>query len=544
MKRLIVFLLVLLGLHSCTSFKRNHFSLRGIANQESAFKFEIYNYDDNKTTIDQLYHLVDDHNEKIISQFDSYYSSKNRLAAYELRVNETELDENVFVELNAYVDNGRHVIEVRVDPGHKEISKGSLKELDEMIKYILTSSSFNTPLAFFETLYNASRDHLESQRILLEVKKKVISRAFSESEELVEAIDEEIAEIDTALTAQRKEVIKAEKVRREIIDGLDKAAKSKQLKDLLQANDRAGVSDLVRTYLPFEYMTPMEKDYWNFILEKIKNPAPLKDRVLMYRGTSEDRLYPRVIDGKEISKEAAVSSGELAQMSTIISKNQGTWNRRLRSLQTTYTKPFSNLEFGNDVDTAKSTRITTWMKRHSENPQGSMFLSYTPSFSVAKRFGFNSMGAYLIDPSMLLFNQMSGFESEMEYLHALFNFPDEMVAYFDKSVNPDIDPKVHFDSQLNKILKKKYGEEIGQKAFLEILDRTDDFNDKNKAFLIPNLKEVTQERRVPIAKGSWSYYWRRLLGKPTDFKIKKVKVNQKDEIGKLNNCLYLLNTFR
>jgi hypothetical protein len=352
-------------------------------------------------------------------------------------------------------------------------------ELSHLIKKIASGTGLQNPLSLFEMYYNAHEGDMIALDNFLKIKTTdgVLQNHFIERPEDYQQRLAEFAELRkdlasgiTTLKKQRKLV--AEK-RKALMDELDKAPDSKQLKTLVAKGDRKGVADLLQKYLPFEEMAPFEKRFWNTYLEVIRNPVPLDKRVLIYRGLSDDFLH-LVYDGeKEVQKEEALKEGKTFLMSTVLVKNQGSWNRRLRSLETMNDKYIGTIKDSNEF--SQSARISTMFMKHSSNPKGSPFLSFTPHFQMAKKFGLPKMMMGLIDPRLLHFNYASHFSSEIEFLMPLVTFPDEMGGLWHESYHHDIDRETHFNDRLKILIENEYGKGKSEDIIKNIKKNTADF---------------------------------------------------------------------
>ncbi|MDD4973648.1 MAG: hypothetical protein PHY93_04820 [Bacteriovorax sp.] len=265
--------------------------------------------------------------------------------------------------------------------------------------------------------------------------------------------------------------------RRSVIEALDKASEDHQFKNLVAKNDRSGASDLLKKYLPWEQMAPFEKRYWETYLDAIVHPLPMEQRVFIYRGINDDFIYSAYQGEKELEKETAKKEGKIFVMSTIITKNQGTWNRRLRSL-TAMNEKFIGTNAKIESEFTKSARIVTMFANHSIKPQGSPFLSFTPKFGVAQYFGDNKMSAYALDPRLLSFNFASQFQNEVEFLLPLMAFPEDVVGYFDNKVHTD---KANTEELMKSLFKEKlvkaHGEQKGEEIFQKVLKNSQEYFD-------------------------------------------------------------------
>ncbi len=315
----------------------------------------------------------------------------------------------------------------------------------------------------------------------------------------------------TAIAQQElKHQKKADLERRAVIDALDKATDDQQFKNLVAKNDRKGVADLLKKYLPWEAMSPFEKRYWETYLDVVVNPVPMEKRILIYRGVQDDFIYSAYKGGKELEKEVAQKEGDVFVMSSILTKNQGTWNRRLRSLTAMYekfiaTNPLLESEY------TKTARIVTMFVNHSKNPQGSPFLSFTPKFSVAYQFGSKKMSAHALDPRLISFNFASKFKNEVEFLLPLVTFPEDVVGFYDQNIHTDM---VNSEEQMQKLFKAKlvktYGEEKANQVYEKVLANSKEYFD---SALNRYQGKVTAVVAVPKEEGFMGKFFNKIFGK-------------------------------
>lgn len=273
------------------------------------------------------------------------------------------------------------------------------------------------------------------------------------------------ADLEKTINAEIKELrawqkIESEK-RKTPLAALDKAAEEKQFRTMIAKGDRKGAAKILKTYLPWEMMAPFERQYWETYLEVMANPVPLEERVLIYRGLEGDFIHSGIVKGKTLTQKEAIMTDNAFVMSTVLVKNQGSWNRRLRSLEAMYGKTISDAAYTED-DLVSAARIATMFKNHSGDPMGSPFLSFSPSLDVANTFGYSRVSAYLVDPRMLNFNYSSGFTDEFEYLVNLTTFPEDLVAILDSELHGldsyDEDQKRKlFEEKLVAKIEKEYG---------------------------------------------------------------------------------------
>jgi hypothetical protein len=126
----------------------------------------------------------------------------------------------------------------------------------------------------------------------------------------------------------------------------------------------------------------------------------------------------------------------------------------------------------------KSARIVTMFVNHSKNPVGSPFLSFTPKFDVAKRFGSRKMSAYALDPRLISFNFASKFYMEIEFLLPLMAFPEDVVSFYDKDLHPEMQ---NTEEQMKLLFKEKliatHGEQAGEELYAKVLSNSQSFFD-------------------------------------------------------------------
>jgi hypothetical protein len=189
--------------------------------------------------------------------------------------------------------------------------------------------------------------------------------------------------------------------------------------DLVAKNDRKGVRKMLEKYLPWDMMEPSEVNAWKEWLEAIEHPN-LDNTKIVFRG----------LDGDILIKSP---SGNPGLMSTVLTKNQGSYTRRLRSLSTSRDK-FGVFKNGSSPVTSvraagNNPSLIRMMKNHADEPKGSPFLSASNN-SVSSTFGMEKRAALRIDERRLVPNAMAwSFLQEREVLVPLVVFPDEVVHF-------------------------------------------------------------------------------------------------------------------
>ncbi|HRO68195.1 MAG TPA: hypothetical protein PL182_11570, partial [Pseudobdellovibrionaceae bacterium] len=255
---------------------------------------------------------------------------------------------------------------------------------------------------------------------------------------------EELARVNAELPVLRKEAnafrSRQEKIwndwkkETQVFEKLE--AMELKLNDLVVRNDRRGVRRLIETYLPWPLMEPSEAKIWKSWLDAIEFPRADKTKIA-FRGVDYKTDFIQRLETPEGTK--------IGFMSTLLTKNQGSYTRRLRSLST------KRLENADDESMAlKKTgghyKIADQMRRHSIDPIGSVFLSFTPLPAVAAGFvgdtkflpadsldakpvAGGGLLAVKMDSRRLIPNLSSRHVAEYEYLAPLVIFPDEIVKY-------------------------------------------------------------------------------------------------------------------
>ncbi|MBC7712749.1 MAG: hypothetical protein H7177_05395 [Rhizobacter sp.] len=280
---------------------------------------------------------------------------------------------------------------------------------------------------------------------------------YKEGQKEVKVARDELKDEITVFKKKRA----ADKVKRKApLDALDKVPEGKQFRALVAKNDRKGAAAILKKYLPWEEMPPFEKQFWENYLDIMVNPVPLDQRVLIYRGLNDDYINRGIVGGKELSEKEAILKDRAFIMSSGMVKNQGSWNRRLRTLEAMYEKFIATI--GGSDEYSQSARITTMFGQHAADPKGSPFISLTPQIGVAESFGQKRTSSYLIDPRLLSFNYASSFANEVEYLIPITTFPDELIAIADVDLMHEMDPAMDNRKYLEKKLEEHITDAYGK----------------------------------------------------------------------------------
>ena len=472
MKLLVLILSLMLIINSCSTNKWHFEQDRYPANSPIGFDEVMSIKKSGKKSKDL---------KKEFTSFATQALAPNNTMSSELKL-ATDLPKDVAFKLELDVVDGKYIYRIL----HSSDAFTDHKAVVEMANFatnVAQGSRFITHFSDFEMYYNARENDLESLNNFLKLRSvenydplsvqydggdfsTLLKERINETKELSE-------QLQPALKAQAKARKLADEKRKALLDTLDKVAKDEQFKALIAKNDRKGVTELLKKYLPFEDMAPFEKRFWENTLDIIANPVPLHQRIFVYRGIDDDQINVAIEHGAELEQETAIKENKAFVMSTIMTKNQGSYNRRLRSLEAMNEKTIGTT--GGTSEFSRSARITTMFKNHSSDPVGSPFLSFTPDVNVASNFGYKKNSAYLIDPRAIQFNFTSGFTNEKEFLAVLMTFPDEMVAFWDQQYHSGQPVEQFFKTRLAERIEAEYGKADKEQILKEIEKNTYDY---------------------------------------------------------------------
>jgi hypothetical protein len=450
-------LILLLLVGSCsTFFPATQFIEREIANAEDA-----------PMSVDELFSIRRGKNENDTVNYvqsiksNAHYSSSNFVF-----IEDPNLPEDTVYKLDPTILDEKYTIRIFYSPA-------AIKDVDaaaELQKWItcITGTSLVSPHSTFELAYNARQGHIPSLHILAKIRSQLERpNPVDDWKEILEGF----AKLERKENKSRKAL---ETTRKAVMDLLDKAPEAEQFRVMVARNDRKGVVKVLRAYLPWEQMAPFEKKFWENHLSVMADPLPLEERIFIYRGIDDDMIQVAVDEGAELSKEEAIREQKIFLMSTMMTKNQGTWNRRLRSLTAMYDK-FMGLDFQGSSELTPGYRITTLFTNHSRDPKGSPYLSFTPKFTVANNFGSKRNTMFLLDPRSSYFNYASKYTNEVEFLLPLVTFPDELGAVYDRTIHANVDSQTFLTETTQKRLIKELGKEKGEHAWAKIEANTNLF---------------------------------------------------------------------
>ncbi|NOT79605.1 MAG: hypothetical protein HOP07_11485 [Bacteriovoracaceae bacterium] len=402
-----------------------------------------------------------------------------------------------FVETKSLPDGILFKLELDVDPKNSNLiyriyhAPGAFKDrtasaaITDFTLTLINSNVFGTPFSAFETYYNARHGDPIATNNLLSIRMTGPTYTYTEKLALLEGPDfkkslDSLQQIKVKLASEIKQLKtkrKAEDAKRKIgLDTLDKAPVGKQFRDLIAKGDRKGTADLLQKYLPWEDMAPFETKFWRNYISIITKPVPLEQRVLIYRGLNDDYINRAYVNGKILTEKEAIEQDKAFVMSSGMVKNQGSWNRRLRTLEAMNGKVIGTIN--GETEFSETARISTMFLNHSANPMGSPYISFSPNLNIANGFGSDKVSSYLIDPRLLNFNYASTFVEEVEYLLPISTFPDELVAILDREVHPMLEydqRQAWLDKKLEKLIAKEYGEAKKAAVLLKIRKNTYQF---------------------------------------------------------------------
>lgn len=436
------------------------------------------------------------------------------------------------------VENQSYKVKIFHSAGAK-IDQDASAELARFIDQFM-ERKFISQFSIFELYFNAKANDFVTLQVVAKLRAASLTATtdsdFSEGDFFTRASDKiaywkDINEkFDHEERIYNKKVKVEETARKAVMDALDKAADDGQFRNLVAQNDRKGAAKLLRSYLPWEQMPPFEKLFWETHLSIMAEPLPFEDRILIYRGIDDDIIQVAQEGGKELSREEAIKEQKMFLMSTMMTKNQGTWNRRLRSLTAMYEK-FMGTDYSDSSEFTRASRVTTMFVKHSKEPKGSPFLSYTPKFSVASGFGSKRNTAYFIDPRMMYFNYASKFASEIEFLLPVMSFPDDLAAVYDRELHPGV-------GNVEKFMKEKAIEkldkELGQGKGAITFDRIELNSTK---FFKPVMAGKIGAVQPPKPDGKFIGFFKKLFGMSTP-KVAEA-IDEKSDMP----CLDLIQLF-
>lgn len=375
-------------------------------------------------------------------------------------VNRDQGRSQVHIKINPSLQTGSR-LELNYDGGHPSytlhlsptVANNPSQDLGNwlLLKNLASFIPFNyaekhslpasVPAVFLELYLNASQGSIAAQVGIEKIKLELLNdykngNLADEISHQTKSIQSKILSLEKEAKLQQQLQEKEFRKYRASTDTLDRFESAEQkLNDLILANDRKGTRRLLEAYLPWQVMEPQEKILWQTWLEAIEHPK-LESSIVMARGL--DYSTDKVQRG---------ARGQIGLFSTVLTKNQGNYTRRLRSLTTNRLKNGGKVDVeailglnGGADSSNKGTDallISNQIKKHSLQPDASNFISFTPSIEVADGFATNALVAVRMDSRRLFFNYTSSFKHELEFLAPLIVFPDEVIAFEEKTGAPE-----------------------------------------------------------------------------------------------------------
>lgn len=446
-----------------------------------------------------------------ISSFNQYMAHSMGMEI--VFVDDPKMSTDVAFKIEPTIEDSKYKIKVHASAIAKH-DQTAIREVEKLLSQF--QEKFTSSYSLFELYYNIKLNDFPSMQTMAKVRAATTNAMNIQAGGTVNMDAEAVkywAQVNEEFKTQERKFNKVKKTKTEarkaVMDALDKVSEDKQFRNLVANNDRKGAAQLLKAYLPWEEMPPFEKLFWETHLAVMVDPLPLEDRVFIYRGINDDIIQTAQVGGKALSKEDAVKEQKIFLMSTMMTKNQGTWNRRLRSLTAMYEK-FMGTDHNGSSEFTGSTRITNMFKKHSMDPKGSPFLSYTPKFHVAQTFGSQKNTAYFLDPRLLYFNMTSGYTSEIEFLLPVASFPDDLASVYDFSI--------HGQQNVEEFLKKnaiaKLDQKLGAGKGAVAFDRIQLNSKKYFAPVINGTGKVTNAAPAAV-DGKFVGFFKKLLGMPT-----------------------------
>lgn len=345
------------------------------------------------------------------------------------------------------------VIELRITNAGLNNPMVTAEEIAHL-RQITEYEMFKHPLYWAEVTLNAKYGSKRSKLLLAEAEVDAMEKLrydiFSDIEtnsDVDEYIKSRKSQGEKLVKSVKKEVTAENKLRKSITENYKTLLKELQdapqkLDDYIAANDRVNARKLIDSFMPWEQMEPTEIALWTRWLDAMETPTTQNSKkVLVFRGLAED-LVRESNDGGHFL------------MSKLLTKNQGNYTRRLRSLKTYHGKlgKMARGEVPLDVDS-----YTAMLKGHSHDPVASPFLS-TSNADIASSFSDGDMGdkmaAIFIDQKRIMTNLVSDYD-EFERLIPLIVFPDEMIHIEESEAYNGLDM-----DKMYRAVKEKIGRNV------------------------------------------------------------------------------------
>ncbi|WP_412470914.1 hypothetical protein [Halobacteriovorax sp. RT-2-4] len=436
--------------------------------------------------------LVDfDTHAKFKAQFDKdpVYIFNEYIKSANLQGNAKNYRYEVVVEKNATLEDGKLAeIVPDVDPEKgllikvrftEEGYKNPLVLLEEAmhVEQITRNGDFlKHPVFWAEAALNAKHGSMRSREFLARAEVDAMDKLTNMMRGYFQGnADEALSKIEQYANTRKEHASKIvnnlkKKVRSEktVRNGLAKQwkelhkaleAQDLKLDDYISSGNRKKVAELIEAYMPWEQMEPTEIAAWQRWLKEIENPSD--DFFVSFRGLGDD-LVRESDDGGHFL------------MAKMLTKNQGSYTRRLRSLKTFFDKKISKKS--GQYMPVEFQSLAAVFKGHSVEPLGSPFLSgsvLSVADSFASEFKGQNIAALKMSNNRSLLNLVSNY-NELEEMIPLIVFPDEII-----SIEPAGDLEAIQDA-----VEEKIGRQLKPTELERIAVQSDDNEDfKVKAVL-------------------------------------------------------------
>lgn len=362
-------------------------------------------------------------------------------------------------EIVPLLDNGKLILNLQFTPEGARNPFVVAEEVGHISQILDYYSVFKSPYHYLEAWTNAQAGSTPSQALLAHAEAQVATLAQDALERLSfkvpgSALSEEVVDKFFEARSSHAQLLLADKVKagkahlkkveseykkkKSTFDKLE--TQSQKFDDLVRAGKRTEVRKMLEQYLPLEMMEPFERTLWTEWLEALEHPSKdPKDLTLIYRGL-ESRDF---VGGINAEKKVLMSS--------VMTRNQGNYSRRLRSL----TRARQNGLMAEKDLAGTAPSLMQMFKTHARDPEASLFMSAS-NMNIANNFANTGggIGAFLIDKRRVFANHQGfkGFESEAERLIPLVVFPDEIIHFM-----PGQNFSTDLDDDYVAAIKKKLG---------------------------------------------------------------------------------------
>ncbi len=362
-------------------------------------------------------------NEKV-QELNEFFVSLGKSEGFAARievVDDYELDGSLAEIVPTFNEGKGLVIEVRFAPGAKN---NPLVVLEEVIhlEQMMYTGFFKHPIYWAELAASAEQGSYTAKFKLIEAEEDALAKVETKVSELgaSEEVNAYFIKRKKHLKKIKSQVRKKRKAQNDARKNADATwaelkknleAEDVKLDGYIAQNNRTKVAELISAYMPWGKLEPTERNVWLHWLNAMRNPGD--DLMVTFRGLGDD-LVKETPDGGHFL------------MAKMLTKNQGSYTRRLRSLNSFFKKRLSKQVFSMPVDIQL---VANSFKGHSNVPHGSPYLS-TSVYHVANSFAGDQgyrIAAIKIDARRNLLNLVSGFDSEVEQIIPLIVFPDEII---------------------------------------------------------------------------------------------------------------------